>query len=79
MKSVNKPLSAMIRMGLVSASFITTSSSFAQESEYLKPVEKAATQITDSAVSSQLEINKITAQIGDKLQQFKTVNKEIDG
>lgn len=61
------------------ASGITVATSFAQENDYLKPVEKAASEINQSAAQSQEKVNAITDQIGQKLQQFKTINKEIDG
>lgn len=51
----------------------------AQEEKALKPVVDSAAQINQSAEASQNKINKITDQIEDKLQQFKTLNKETDG
>lgn len=65
--------------GLLGLSLFASANIHAQEAEYLQPVVKAATAITDSALNSQQKINKITEQIGDKLQQFKTLNKEIEG
>lgn len=38
-----------------------------------------AAQINESAGNSQQKINQLTDQIVDKLQQFKTINKETDG
>ena len=64
---------------LLGAGFLLSANSFAQQDNYLKPVVKSATEITDSAAKSQQKINSITEQIDDKLQQFKTINKEIDG
>ncbi|MFT5312699.1 MAG: hypothetical protein ACI8Z9_001180 [Paraglaciecola sp.] len=65
--------------GLLGLSLFTSANMHAQEGEYLQPVENAATEITRSAANSQQKINKINDQIRDKLQQFKTLNKEIDG
>lgn len=61
------------------ASAMSVTCAFAQDDEYLKPVVKAASEINESAGKSQVKINNITDQIDDKLQQFKTVNKEVDG
>jgi hypothetical protein len=58
---------------------VIATNGFAQEDNVLKPAVKVATQINDSAAASQQKINQITDQIDDKLQQFKTINKEIDG
>jgi DNA repair exonuclease SbcCD ATPase subunit len=58
---------------------VSATNSLAQEENVLKPAVKVATQINDSAAASQQKINQITDQIDDKLQQFKTINKEIDG
>ncbi len=51
----------------------------AQDDEVLKPVVDEAAKINESAAKSQEKINNITDQIGTKLQQFKTLNKEIEG
>lgn len=51
----------------------------AQDDEVLKPVVDEAAKINESAAKSQEKINNITDQIGSKLQQFKTLNKEIEG
>ena len=53
--------------------------SVAQEDTYLDNATKKATAINQSAVASQQTINSVTADIESKLQQFKTINKEIDG
>lgn len=53
--------------------------SFAQEDSYLDNATKKAAAINQSAVASQQTINSVTADIESKLQQFKTINKEIDG
>lgn len=52
----------------------------AQESAAsLNEVMSAGTKINTSANKSQLRVDEINAQIQSKLQQFKTVNKEVDG
>jgi hypothetical protein len=61
------------------ASAFTVSTSFAQEDNDLKPAVKTATQINESAANSQVKVNNLTDQIDNKLQQFKTINKEIEG
>jgi hypothetical protein len=61
------------------ASAFTVSTSFAQEDKDLKPAVKTATQINESAANSQVKVNNLTDQIDSKLQQFKTINKEIEG
>lgn len=69
--------SAALAVAVVSA--ITATKGYAQEDNVLKPAVKVATQINESAVNSQAKINSITDQIDSKLQQYKTINKEIDG
>jgi len=64
-------------LALLASSVAVTAS--ANQDQYLKPVVKAASEINESAVGSQEKINKITDQIEDKLQQFKTINKETEG
>lgn len=60
-------------------SVLLSTSVIAQEDSYLDPAAKKATEINQSAASSQGKINGITDQIDDKLQQFKTLSKEIEG
>jgi hypothetical protein len=64
---------------LVSSALLTTPNLLAQSDEYLAPVVNVAAQINESANNSQQKINQIADQIVDKLQQFKTINKETDG
>jgi len=45
----------------------------------LNEVMSAGTKINTSANKSQLRVDEISAQIQTKLQQFKSVNKEVDG
>jgi hypothetical protein len=67
----------------LSAAFIACSmavfAAHAQQDKELQPVIDAAAQINESAAQSQQTINKITDQIDSKLQQFKTINKEVEG
>ncbi len=51
----------------------------AAQSTDVQDVVKAGQKINQSADTSQKKIDKISDQIQTKLQQFKTVNKEIDG
>ena len=51
----------------------------AQDDQYLEPVVKVAQDTNESAANSQQRINSITDQIDEKLQQFKTLSKEIEG
>ena len=51
----------------------------AQDDEVLNPVIDEAAKINESAAKSQEKINGITDQIDSKLQQFKTLMKEIEG
>ncbi|MFT5277242.1 MAG: hypothetical protein ACI97K_000742 [Glaciecola sp.] len=60
-------------------SVLLSTSVIAQEDSYLDPAAQKATEINESAASSQGKINSITDQIDDKLQQFKTLVKEIEG
>ena len=78
---MKRQFSASLRMTAVAATVITglTVNAYAQEDKDLKPAVKTATQINESAANSQQKINTITDQIDSKLQQFKTINKEIDG
>ena len=50
-----------------------------QEAEYLDSAKQKAEQINNSALQSQGTINGITDQIDSKLQQYKTLVKEIEG
>lgn len=71
-------LSTTLAVGLLATS-VAVSSAFAQQEEYIEPVVKIAGEINESAENSQQSINRISDQIGDKVQQFKALNKEIDG
>lgn len=56
-----------------------STSLMAQESEYLSEANKKAEEINDSARQTQQTINGITQQIDSKLQDYKTLLKEIEG
>ncbi|MAG75425.1 MAG: hypothetical protein CL811_01585 [Colwelliaceae bacterium] len=55
------------------------SSAIAADAQQLDKVVQAGQEINQSAGKSQQKIDKIADQIQSKLQQFKSVNKEIDG
>lgn len=55
------------------------SASVNAQDAYLEPAAKKATEINESAAKSQNKIDSITDQIGDKLTQFRTLSKEIEG
>lgn len=61
------------------AGALMSASAMAQDDEAMKPVVDEAAKINESAAKSQEKINGITDQIDNKLQQFKTLNKEIEG
>jgi DNA repair exonuclease SbcCD ATPase subunit len=63
---------------LLLSTALLSASAFAQEQE-LKPAMDAAKEINESAAKSQQKIDGITDQIDSKLQQFKALNKEIEG
>ena len=60
---------------LLVATALIASSAFAQESEIVEPVVEAASQINESAASSQRTINSITDEIDNKLQQFSRIKQ----
>ena len=69
-----KLINALLVAGALSATPV-----LAQDDEVLKPVVDEAAKINESAAKSQEKINNITDQIDSKLQQFKTLMKEIEG
>ncbi|WP_202941176.1 DUF3450 domain-containing protein [Alteromonas macleodii] len=69
-----KLINALLVAGALAATPV-----LAQDDEVLKPVVDEAAKINESAAKSQEKINGITDQIGSKLQQFKTLMKEIEG
>ncbi|WJG08847.1 DUF3450 domain-containing protein [Aliiglaciecola sp. LCG003] len=64
---------------LLLASLMASTTATAQQDKDLEPALAAAAEINQSAATSQSKINTITDQIDNKLQQFKTINKEIEG
>ncbi|MFC4700395.1 DUF3450 domain-containing protein [Glaciecola siphonariae] len=50
-----------------------------QEDQYLEPATELAEQINESAQQSQDKIDNIAGQIDSKLQQYKTLLKEMEG
>jgi hypothetical protein len=72
--------SKTLKTGLLAATLaVSATGVMAQTDDYLKPVVEKATEINQSANTSQQKINQISDQIDNKLQQFKIINKEIDG
>lgn len=71
-------LSKLACITLLCSASATTLSSYANQTE-LADVVKAGEKINQSAEKSQKKIDGISEQIVSKIQQFKTVNKEIDG
>lgn len=69
-----KLINALLVAGALAASPV-----LAQDDEVLKPVVDEAAKINESAAQSQATINGITDQIESKLQQYKTLMKEIEG
>jgi len=69
-----KLINALLVAGALAATPV-----LAQDDEVLKPVVDEAAKINESAAKSQEKINNITDQIDSKLQQFKTLMKEIEG
>lgn len=69
-----KLINALLVAGTLAATPV-----LAQDDEVLKPVVDEAAKINESAAKSQEKINGITDQIDSKLQQFKTLMKEIEG
>ncbi|MBO9490095.1 DUF3450 domain-containing protein [Endozoicomonas sp. G2_1] len=75
-------LSKLARISLMTSALAVTSGISPQllaQNSGIDDVAKAGQQINQSASKSQAKIDKISDQIQSKLQQFKTVNKEIDG
>ena len=74
---LSKLAQASLFIGVTS---LTSSLAYAKTSqEQLDNVVQAGQEINQSAAHSQQTINKMADQIQSKLQQFKAVNKEIDG
>lgn len=69
-------LSRVFKMSVIASAVAVTA--FVQ-AENLEPALKVGTEINQSAEKSQKKIDKISDDIQTRLQQFKAVNKEIDG
>lgn len=70
-------LATTLKLSLVAAAIST--SAFANTDEVLDPVIDAGSKINQSAEQSQKRIDKISDDIQTRLQQYQTVNKEIEG
>jgi len=71
-------LSSLAKASLLLGASALAFSSAAQDAK-LQQVVDAGQQINQSANQSQLKVDAISEQIQSKLQEFKTVNKELDG
>ncbi|WP_395344850.1 DUF3450 domain-containing protein [Ningiella sp. W23] len=74
-----KVLYPLILASAVIISSALVNPALAQEDEYLNQAKDTATDINASAQQSQQTIDGIAGQIDDKLQQYKTLIKEIEG
>ena len=76
-------LSKLARISALTSALAVTSGVYTPQllaqDQGINDVAEAGQQINQSASKSQAKIDKISDQIQSKLQQFKTVNKEIDG
>lgn len=70
-------LSRALKVSVLAAAMST--SLFAQANNTLEPALKAGEKINQSAEKSQQKIDQISDDIQTRLQQFKAVNKEIEG
>jgi len=64
---------------VIGFALLASMSTLAQEEQFLEPAKKSAQAINESAQESQETINNIAGQIDNKLQQYKTLMKEIEG
>ncbi len=71
-----KVLHAVLGVSLLALSATNVQS---QEEQMLDEATQTAQQINESAKDTQAKINNITDQIDSKLQQYKTLLKEIEG
>lgn len=71
-------ISSFARASVLIATTLFTCQSLAAD-EQLNEVIDAGKKINQSANKSQQKINQISDQIQSKLQQFKAINKEVDG
>lgn len=71
------------KLGLMLATSLTLTGIFSasslQAADSLKPVVEKSAAINESAAKSQKKIDRLAEQIEDKLQQFKSMNKEVEG
>lgn len=64
---------------LLASAVAAATNAAAKDDEVLKPAINAASEINQSAATSQEKVNSISEQIDSKLQQYKTLMKEIEG
>ncbi len=58
---------------------LAVTGSFASQANDLNTIKSSASKINESAIQSQNKIDKIADTMQGRLQQFKSLNKEIDG
>jgi hypothetical protein len=76
---LSKLAQAGLLMNISALCFSAMVQAASSNDEQLEQVVNAGQKINQSASQSQSRIDDISKQIQSKLQQFKTVNKEIDG
>ena len=72
-------LSKLAQAGILFSAASLSFAGFAAQDADLNKVVDAGKKINESANKSQQRVDRINEQIQTKLQQFKAVNKEIDG
>ena len=69
----------LVPQAMLASSLAVVMPAMAQQQQALEPVVKEAAKINTSAAASQQKIDQMTDKIDSKLQQFQTIQKEIDG
>lgn len=69
----------LVPQAMLASSLAVVMPAMAQQQQALEPVVKEAAKINSSAAASQQKIDQMTDKIDSKLQQFQTIQKEIDG
>lgn len=76
---LSKLMQAGVLTGACVLSFQGLSASYVAQDSELTQVVNEGSKINKSANQSQQRVDKISEQIQSKLQQFKSINKEVDG
>lgn len=69
----------LVPQAMLASSLAVVMPAMALQQQALEPVVKEAAKINTSAAASQQKIDQMTDKIDSKLQQFQTIQKEIDG